>query len=65
MAGNVEAFLVRVAGVLVDKHQDRELSEFILALNALFLTDGYPKVIEAKALKLKGDFYRNYLKEWK
>lgn len=63
--GNTEAFLVRLAGVVETKYNDKELSKYILDLNALFLEYGYPKKIDDLALKINRDFHKNYLKEWK
>ena len=63
--GNTEAFLVRLAGLVETKYDDKELSNYILDLNSLFLEYGYPKKIDDLVLKINRDFHKNYLKEWK
>ena len=62
--GNIENFLVRLAGILKEKYHDKELSEYVMALNVIFLKNALPRETDAQAQKLNGDFQRNYLKEW-
>ena len=62
MAANIETLLVRIAGVIKEKHNDEELSNYILELNKLFLEMGYPKKIDFSANKINKSFYTNYQK---
>lgn len=60
MAANIETLLVRIAGVIKEKHNDEELSNYILELNKLFLEMGYPKKIDISVGLINKKFYEKY-----
>lgn len=62
MAANIETLLVRIAGVIKEKHNDEELSNYILELNKLFLEMGYPKKIDISVSLINKKFYEKYKK---
>lgn len=65
MASNIEVILVRISGIIENKYQDKELSQYLKRLNTFFLENGYPQKIDHLAREIVHDLHEKYLKEWK